>query len=141
MQILNASGEPYFGAGGLDISANRDGDWIQLLRFEIVSLSCEIDIGATAISGDLYAEATTDPAHARGISRVLLPAGSLHTSAAGVTLPTARTSVNLAAVADGACFTVTFSAPIVGWFRWRWTKSAGGSAPNRLFGYMEGLST
>src|SRR5215471_2430020 len=134
MQILNSVGDVYFGSAGFDISASKDGDWVKCLRFGVVSLSCELALGGTAISGDLYAEATTDPLCVRGISRVVLPDGSLHTNAAGVTLPTARTSVNLASVANGATFTVTFSAPIVGWLRWRWTKGAGGSAPNKLYG-------
>lgn len=140
-QILNAQGEPYFGTAGLDISTSQDADWIRLLDYGdgVVSLSCELAVGA-AVSGDLYAEVTAEPQHAKGISRVVLPAGCLHTNAAGITLPTTGLGVNLASAANGATFTVSFSAPAVGWLRWRWTKGSGGGAPNRMYGFMQAMS-
>lgn len=139
MQILNAAGEPYFGSSGLAVGANVDGDWVACKQYAVVSLSCELGLGATAITGNLYAEVTADPARIRGISRVVLPDGCLHTSVAGVTLPSPRTAVALAGVANGSAFTISFSAPVVGWMRWRWAWTSGGSAPNRLYGYLEGI--
>lgn len=139
MQILNAAGEPYFGNAGSPVGANLDGDWFPCRQYAVVTLSCELALGGTAITGNLYAEVTADPARVKGISRVVLPDGCLHTSVAGVTLPSPRTAIAVAAAANGSTFTVSFSAPIVGSMRWRWAWTSGGSAPNRVYGYMEGI--
>lgn len=138
MQLLNANGEVYFGATGLDISANADGSWVDIAQFVVVSLCCELSLGVTAVSGDLYAEFTNDPAKVKCISRVVIPEGALHTSFATVTLPTARTAVAIASGVNASTFTVTFSTPGSGFLRWRWTRSGGGSSPNRLFGFLTG---
>ncbi len=132
-QILNAQNGPYF--DNIDLTANRDGDWFAT-DFEVLSLSCELTLGA-AISGDLYAEFTADPARLKGISRVVLPAGCLFTNASGVTLPTALTSVNLASVASLATFSISVSKPGVGSMRWRWALGTGGGANPKIIGHMQ----
>lgn len=137
MQIYNAQGEPYFSTPGLDISASGDLGWIDLSPYRVVTISCELSLGGTGITGDLYGEMTSNPTHVKGFSRVVWPDGSLHTNAAGVTLPTNRQAVALAAAANGAAFTLSFSYPGVRWFRLRWSRTSGGSAPNRLLGWIE----
>lgn len=139
MQIYNSQGEPYFGTAGLDISASADLGWVDLSRFRqgVVTISCELSLGGTGVTGDLYGELTADPQHLKALSRVVWPDGSLHTNAAGVSLPTARTSVALAGAANGATWSLSISYPGSKWFRMRWARTSGGSAPNRMLGWMQ----
>jgi len=137
-QLYNAAGEVYFGIAGLDISASTDLPWVEVGQFDVLTLSGELSLGATPISGDLYAEFTNDPARLKCISRVVLPEFALHTGASTITMPTARTTIALASAATGTTFTVSFSKPGMGAMRWRWTKGTGGSSPNRLFGFFTG---
>jgi len=132
--ILNAQGNPYF--DNVDVSRPQDGDWFRS-EYSVISLSCELTL-VSAISGDLALEFTADPAKLKTISRVVLPDGCLHTNASGITLPVARTSINLASVANGATFAASFSRPGIGWLRWRWLSPTGGGAGPKLLGHMQG---
>ena len=137
MQIYNAQGEPYFSTAGLDISASGDLGWVDLSLYRVVTISCELSLGGTGITGDLYGELTSHPQRAKAFSRVVWPDGSLHSNATGVAFATGRTAVALANAANLAAFTLSFSYPGVRWFRLRWTRTSGGSAPNRLLGWIE----
>lgn len=129
MQIhgVNGSG-PYIDAQALIGTAA--GRWFNTDQQRVVSVSVELSLAAGTVTGNFYAEYTADPENVHGISRVLLPSGSLHTNLAGAALASDGTSVVVTAATSGS-FSVSLANPGSGRFRFVWVRASGaGAAPN-----------
>jgi hypothetical protein len=136
MSMKNAIGQPYIAA--VSILASAVGDWFPTEDIDTVSLSADLDIGAGTVTGYVYGEFTADFAAIKGISRILMPYGCLHTNLAGVAMASDASAINVTAATSGA-FTVSISAPGVGRMRWGWHFTSGtGASPNFIRVYSAG---
>jgi len=126
--IANAEDGRYLDA--VDINEVQPGRWFS--PGQTITLSVEIEVGEATIAGHFYGEITADPRREKGISRVILPVGCLHTLMDNVTLPEHGNFVQLDAATSGA-FTVTLSFAGAGHMRFCWEPSGGGGdAPNTI---------
>lgn len=127
---------------GQNILVSGAGRWFGTDRVQLVTIGVELQVGAGTITGALVpqftaatlAGATVDTPPA--LSPVLLPAGSLHSTLSGVTLPGIPDRVAVAAATSGS-FTLSFATPPAGKLRFGWVFGSGtGAAPNFLNVYV-----
>jgi hypothetical protein len=135
-EIYSTEYNPYF--AGIDPRNTYPGAWFACADHTI-SLSAELEVGAGTITAELLAEFTADPTRAKGISRVLLPWGCLHTALTTITLATSQQKLDITAMTSGA-FTVSFARSAVGSMRFRWVNPSpgtGGASPNVLTAHLQ----
>jgi hypothetical protein len=136
MSMSNALGQPAVAAA--NVLVDQFTEWFATSDTDTIGASVELALGAGNISGDFYAEYTADLAHIKGISRVCLPFGSLHTNLAGVVMLDDQTAIRLTAALSG-CFSIGIGAPAPGMMRVGWHPTGGtGASPNTIIIYTAG---
>lgn len=129
--------DPYFNQRDV-LSGDVVGRWFPA-QYSAIGVSAQLSLNGGTFTGTLYAEYTTDPQRVLGVSRVILPQGSLHTVAVGVALANPAPQIDLTAVADGATFSFGFDGPRSGSMRFVLHRSGGsGSAPQTIWLHAEG---
>jgi hypothetical protein len=123
MQILNDKGAPYF--NGIDVSRVYDGRWFVCDGGPaVLTLSAQLAlVGAGTITGTLFGEFTADPEQLKGIARLTMPDGCLHTTMTQVTWTSPGQVIQLTAAPTGA-FGLTFAFPVCGAMRFRWAPTS-----------------
>lgn len=121
MNILNAAGTGPYMEG--DPMGEQAGRWFNTRRSSSllanVTASVEVIVATGDFTGDLYLEFTADPARLDGISRVLIPHGTLHTNAYGVTVAADRQKILMTNMPGGS-FSVALGVPGAGALRYVW---------------------
>lgn len=134
--INDSSGNNYFNAR--NVLADIVGDWFNIGGYDTVTGSLELAVGAGNVTGQLYADFTVDPTFQKGVSRVAIPQGCLHTNLAGVSMANPAQRIDVAAATSGA-FTFSFSTPALGKMRWTWHFLSGtGGGANTLTMFLDG---
>lgn len=129
--------DPYFNVVNV-LGGDVVGRWFPA-QYVAVGASVQLALNGGTFTGTLYAEFTTDPARLLGISRVILPQGSLHTTASGITLANPAPQIDLAAAADASKFSFGFDGPRLGALRFVLHRASGtGSAPQTIWLHAEG---
>lgn len=129
--------DPYF--NNVDVlGGDVVGRWFPA-QYVALGASVQLDLNGGTFDGTLYAEFTTDPALAKGISRVILPQESLHTNASGISIANPAPAIVLAAVASGSAFSFGFDGPRLGSLRFVLHRSGGtGTAPQTIWMHVDG---
>lgn len=124
MRIANDDGGPYFDA--LALVSAHDGPWFETPGDPVsITATCKLALaGGGNISGDLWMEFSADR-EKLDATKLVLPAGCLHSEYATITLSTAK--VALASALDASVFGLTLSYPIDGYMRFRWNPTGIGS--------------
>jgi hypothetical protein len=142
--IPHSVGQPYFNA--VSAIADSTGSPIVCDGLKVATFTFVLAVGAGTTTGVIYFEvaAIASTPASTDWSRVLIPAGGLHTNVSGVALSTpvsatmGSTTVALTAVTSGS-FTVTVSDLPVGQLRCVWDWASGtGASPNTLTAYAQG---
>jgi hypothetical protein len=121
------------------ITSDQAGAWFSTEGLSVISATVVMAVGAGTITGEFYAECTADTsASALGPSRVILPAGCLHTSLSGIALADPAEAVAVTAATTGN-FTVSLDAIIAGQMRFMWNQTGGtGASPNTITVFLNG---
>lgn len=134
----NATAQPYIAAVNGNALLDQPGEWFSTVECDTISHSSQLDVGAGNVTAKVYAEFTADMKNLRGISRVALPYGCLHTNLAGVDYAADGKSIQLTAASSGS-FSISISAPGVGRMRFVYDFETGtGASPNTYESYTAG---
>lgn len=117
------------------INAALTGGWLKTAGIDVLTFEIVLETAAiTDLAGTIFLEYTglTGGTPTR-VTRVLLPAGCLHTNIAGIAINGAGTAVAITAgaVSLGA-LAISISKPLRGRMRLGWTYSAGTVSTNTI---------